>query len=287
MSGHNPCSLEFFPPKSEAGRAKLLNETLPALSVLNPEYCSVTYGAGGSTRDTTVGVVNALLEAGQDVAPHLSFGADDEQAVLSLLENYRAGGVCRLVALRGDLPSGMGGAGQLVHANKLVDFVRQHTGDHFEIAVAAYPEIHPQAKSYDTDIFYLKKKLDAGANAAVTQFFFNVEAYFYFLDRCLAAGIEQPIHPGIMPILNFTNLERFASACGAEIPRWIRRRIEAFGDDQDSVRQFGIDVVTQLCATLQESGAPGIHFYTMNQVEPVLSIAQNLGLTNADTPTIN
>jgi methylenetetrahydrofolate reductase (NADPH) len=175
----------------------------------------------------------------------------------------------------------MGGVGQLVYANELVSFIREHTGDHFKIAVAAYPEIHPQAKSYEQDIFYLKQKLDAGANAAVTQFFFNVEAYFYFLDRCLAAGISQPIHPGIMPITNFANLERFASGCGTEIPRWIRKRVEGFGDDQESIRLFGIDVITQLCATLQESGAPGIHFYTMNQAEPVLSIAKNLGLAPA------
>jgi len=278
MSTPTPCSLEFFPPKTEAGRNKLLTETLPALAEFNPEYCSVTYGAGGSTRDTTVGVVAALSQAGQDVAPHLSFGSDDEQTILTLLNNYRDAGIKRLVALRGDLPSGMGGMGQLVHANELVSFIREQTGDHFHIAVAAYPEIHPQAKSYDSDIHFLKQKLDAGANSAVTQFFFNVEAYFYFLDRCLAAGITQPIHPGIMPIINFANLDRFAGACGAEIPRWIRRRIEAFGDDQESIRLFGIDVVTQLCATLQESGAPGIHFYTMNQTDPVRTIARNLGL---------
>lgn len=282
MSSDNTCSLEFFPPKTDAGREKLVNETLPALSVLNPEYCSVTYGAGGSTRDSTVGVVNQLRDAGQDVAPHLSFGADDEATILALLERYRDNGVKRLVALRGDLPSGMG-TGQLVHANELVEFVRKHTGDHFDIAVAAYPEIHPQAKSYDWDVFYLKQKLDAGANAAVTQFFFNVESYFYFLDTCMAAGIDKPIHPGIMPILNFTNLERFATACGAEIPRWIRQRIAAFGDDQESIRQFGIDVISQLCATLIESGAPPIHFYTMNQVEPVLTIARNVGLVPEPT----
>ncbi|EED34123.1 5,10-methylenetetrahydrofolate reductase [Luminiphilus syltensis NOR5-1B] len=216
------------------------------------------------------------------MAPHLSFGADDEAAMAALLERYREMGISRLVALRGDIPSGMGGGGHLVHANELVDFIRRHSGDHFSIAVAAYPEIHPQAKSYETDIFYLKQKLDAGADKAITQFFFNVDSYFYFLDRCQAAGIEQPIHPGIMPIVNFTNLERFAGSCGAEIPRWIRQRVAGFGDDQESVRKFGIEVVTQICATLQESGAPGVHFYTMNQVEPTLTIAANLGLI--DTP---
>ena len=278
MSQDRACSLEFFPPKTEAGREKLINETLPALSGLNPEYVSVTYGAGGSTRNTTVGTVKQLRAAGQEVAPHLSFGSDDEETMLALLEAYKAQGINRLVALRGDMPSGMGGPGQLVHANKLVEFIRQHTGEHFKIAVAAYPEIHPQAKSYDWDIHYLKQKLDAGANAAVTQFFFNVESYFYFLDRCQAAGIDHPIHPGIMPILNFSNLDRFAAACGAEIPRWIRQRVAGFGEDQESIRKFGVEVVTQLCATLIESGAPPIHFYTMNQVEPVLSIANNLGL---------
>lgn len=281
MINSTACSLEFFPPKSDAGRDKLIEQTLPALKVLNPEYCSVTYGAGGSTRDNTLGAVAALKRQGEDVAPHLSFGGDNEETILALLQSYQEQGINRLVALRGDLPSGMGGVGQLVYANELVSFIREHTGDHFKIAVAAYPEVHPQAKNYEQDIFYLKQKLDAGANAAVTQFFFNVEAYFYFLDRCLAAGISQPIHPGIMPITNFANLERFASGCGTEIPRWIRKRVEGFGDDQESIRLFGIDVITQLCATLQESGAPGIHFYTMNQAEPVLSIAKNLGLAAA------
>lgn len=281
MINSTACSLEFFPPKSDAGRDKLIEQTLPALKVLNPEYCSVTYGAGGSTRDNTLGAVAALKRQGEDVAPHLSFGGDNEETILALLQSYQEQGINRLVALRGDLPSGMGGVGQLVYANELVSFIREHTGDHFKIAVAAYPEVHPQAKNYEQDIFYLKQKLDAGANAAVTQFFFNVEAYFYFLDRCLAAGISQPIHPGIMPITNFANLERFASGCGTEIPRWIRKRVEGFGDDQESIRLFGIDVITQLCATLQESGAPGIHFYTMNQAEPVLSIAKNLGLAPA------
>lgn len=270
-------SLEFFPAKTEAGREKLVTETLPVLAVLSPSYCSVTYGAGGSTRDTTRDTVRGLRDAGATVAPHLSFGADDEATVLALLHNYRDLGIERLVALRGDLPSGMG-TGQLVYANELVAFIRKHTGDHFHISVAAYPEIHPQAVSYDKDIAFLKQKLDAGADAAVTQFFFNVEAYFYFLDRCAAAGITQPIHPGIMPIINFANLERFAASCGAEIPRWIRSRMAGFGDDEDSKKSFGIDVVTQLCATLVESGAPGIHFYTMNQSAPTLAIAQNLGL---------
>ncbi len=271
-------SCEFFPPKTEAGTNKLLTEVAPALNTLGPEFFSVTYGAGGSTRDSTLGVVSALKEAGIDVAPHLSFGGDDKGAVAALLETYRQRGIKRLVALRGDIPSGTGGAAQLVYANELVAFVREHSGDHFEIEVAAYPEIHPEARSYDSDIGFLKAKLDAGANSAITQYFYNVEAYFYFLDRCAARGIDKPIYAGIMPISNFANLQRFSRNCGAEIPRWICQRIAGFGDDQDSIRQFGIEVVTQLCQTLLDSGAPGIHFYTMNQVDPTREIYNNLGL---------
>ena len=271
-------SFEYFPPKTDAGKEKLLNETTPALNALNPEYFSVTYGAGGSTRETTVGVVSRTKEAGVEVAPHLSFGGDAEVAIGALLDTYRERGITRLVALRGDMPSGMGAAMQMVYANELVAFVRERTGDHFDIKVAAYPEIHPESKSYDEDIRYLKQKLDAGANSAITQYFYNVEAYFYYLDRCAAAGIDKPIYAGIMPITNFENLARFSRNCGAEIPRWICQRMEGFGNDADSVRKFGIEVVTQLCQTLLESGAPGIHFYTMNQVEPTREIYNNLGL---------
>jgi methylenetetrahydrofolate reductase (NADPH) len=271
-------SCEFFPPKTEAGKAKLLDEVTPALNALGPEFFSVTYGAGGSTRDTTVGIVSAISSAGIDVAPHLSFGGDDEGAVAALLDTYRDKGIKRLVALRGDIPSGTGGAAHLVYANELVAFVRKQTGDHFEIEVAAYPEIHPQSKSYDSDIHFLKAKFDAGADSAITQYFYTVEAYFYFLDQCAAAGINKPIHAGIMPITNFTNLQRFSHNSGAEIPRWICRRIEAYGDDQESITRFGIEVVTQLCQTLLDSGAPGIHFYTMNQIEPTREIYNNLGL---------
>jgi methylenetetrahydrofolate reductase (NADPH) len=271
-------SCEFFPPKTEAGTSKLLTEVTPALNALAPEFFSVTYGAGGSTRDTTLGVVSAIRAAGIDVAPHLSFGGDDENAVASLLETYRNRGIKRLVALRGDIPSGTGGAAQLVYANELVAFIRERTGEHFQIEVAAYPEIHPEAKSYDSDIGFLKAKLDAGANSAITQYFFNVESYFYFLDQCAAIGIDKPIYAGVMPIVNFANLQRFSRNCGAEIPRWICQRMEAYGDDQDSIVKFGIEVVTQLCQTLLDSGAPGIHFYTMNQIEPTREIYHNLGL---------
>jgi methylenetetrahydrofolate reductase (NADPH) len=271
-------SCEFFPPKTEAGIKKLLTEVVPALNALGPEFFSVTYGAGGSTRDTTLGIVSALAEKGIDVAPHRSFGGDDKSAVASLLDTYRSRTIRRLVALRGDIPSGTGGAAQLVYANELVAFIREHTGDHYQIEVAAYPEVHPEAKSYDADLRFLKAKLDAGANSAITQYFFNVEAYFYFLDQCAAAGINKPIYAGIMPITNFANLQRFSHNCGAEIPRWICQRIEAYGDDQESITKFGIEVVTQLCQTLLESDAPGIHFYTMNQIEPTREIYNNLGL---------
>ena len=271
-------SFEYFPPKTADGREKLLEVTTPALNELNPEFFSVTYGAGGTTRDTTCGVVSAMRSQGIDVAPHLSFGGDNEDAVGALIDTYVERDIKRLVALRGDTPSGMGGASQLVYANELVAFIRERTGDHFEIEVAAYPEIHPEANSYDSDIGFLKAKLDAGANSAITQYFFNVEAYFYFLDQCSAAGIDKPIYAGIMPIINFANLARFSRNCGAEIPRWICQRVEGYGKDQDSVLKFGIEVVTQLCQTLLDSGAPGIHFYTMNQVEPTREIYRNLGL---------
>ncbi|KZX56012.1 methylenetetrahydrofolate reductase [NAD(P)H] [Halioglobus sp. HI00S01] len=271
-------SFEYFPPKTDAGKDKLLNETTPALNELNPEFFSVTYGAGGTTRDTTLGVVSTMREAGVDVAPHISFGGDDEDTMAELLQTYKARDIKRLVALRGDMPSGMGTAMQLVHANDLVAFIREKTGDHFNIEVGAYPEIHPESKSYDSDIHFLKKKMDAGANSAITQYFYNVEAYFYYLDQCMAAGIDKPIYAGIMPITNFENLARFSRNCGAEIPRWICQKMEGYGDDLESVRKFGLEVVTQLCQTLMDSGCPGIHFYTMNQVEPTREIYNNLGL---------
>ncbi|MFT6050453.1 MAG: methylenetetrahydrofolate reductase (NADPH) [Halioglobus sp.] len=279
MSKSSPrISFEYFPPKTDAGKDKLLNLTTPALNALNPAFFSVTYGAGGSTRDSTLGVVSAIREAGIEVAPHLSFGGDDESAIDELLDNYKQRGISHLVALRGDMPSGMGGMAQLVYANELVEYVRKRTGDHFHIEVAAYPEIHPQAESYQRDVEFLKAKFDAGANSAITQYFFNVDSYFYFLDQCAAAGIDSPIYAGIMPIVNFSNLARFSANCGADIPRWMRQRIEGYGDDQESIQKFGIEVVSQLCQTLLDSGAPGIHFYTMNQVDPTRKIVSNLGL---------
>ena len=278
MSKRANISFEYFPPKTDAGREKLLNVTTPALTAVNPEYFSVTYGAGGSTRDNTKGTVMALREQGLDVAPHLSFGGDDGETIGALIDEYRDAGIKRLVALRGDMPSGMGAGTRLVYANELVEFIRERTGDHFHIEVGAYPEVHPQADSYESDIAYLKGKFDAGADAAITQYFYNVEAYFYFLDRCAAIGIDKPIYAGIMPITNYANLARFSKNCGAEIPRWICKRLEGYADDSESIRKFGIEVVTQLCETLIESGAPGIHFYSMNQTEPTLTICKNLGL---------
>jgi len=271
-------SFEFYPPKTKIGQEQLVN-TRNELNELGPEFFSVTYGAGGSTRDTTEGIVSDIKADGIDVAPHLSFGGDGEEDILKLLKNYQKKDINRLVCLRGDIPSGMGGGGQLVHASELVEFVRKHTGDDFKIEVAAYPEVHPQAHSYDSDICFLKSKLDAGANSAITQYFYNVDSYFYFLDQCLAAEIDKPIYAGVMPITNYANLSRFSRNCGAEIPRWICQRIEGFGDDQDSITKFGVEVVSQLCETLLSNGAPGIHFYTMNQVEPTREIWNNLGLS--------
>jgi len=270
-------SFEYFPPKTEAGREKLLNETTPALNALAPEFFSCTYGAGGSTRDNTLGIVSAIHEAGISVAPHLSFGSDDESVVGELIDHYVELGVDKLVALRSDIPSGMGGA-RPVYASELVEFVRKRTGDHFRIAVAAYPEIHPQADNYDTDVRFLKEKFDAGANVAITQYFYNVDAYFYFLDQCAAIGIDKPVFAGIMPITNYENLARFSRNCGAELPRWISQRLQGYDGDKESIRKFGIDVVTQLCQTLIDNGCPGIHFYTMNQLEPARTIYGNLGL---------
>lgn len=270
-------SFEFFPPKTDAGMDKLLNEVQPALNDLGPEFFSVTYGAGGSTRDTTFEVVSSIRGKDVAVAPHLSFGGSDEDAVARLLEDYREIGVRRIVALRGDRPSGMGGA-TLVYANELVAFIRERTGDHFHLEVAAYPEIHPEAKNYDADVAFLKAKFDAGADSAITQFFYNVESYFYFLDQCAAAGIDKPVYAGIMPLANFANIRRFAGNTGAEIPRWVCQRMDGYGDDAESQLNFGTEVVTQLCQTLLENGCPGIHFYTMNQVEPTREIYNTLGL---------
>lgn len=277
MSLPVPLSFEFFPPKTAEGAAKLLM-TRAQLSGFAPEFFSVTYGAGGSTRDNTLATVLAIRAADIDVAPHLSFGGDDETGILRLLTTYRDAGVQRIVALRGDLPSGSGNARQ-VHANELVAFIRRHFGRQFTLHVAAYPEIHPEALSYADDLHWLKEKFSAGADGAITQYFYNADAYFQFLDQCQRAGIDQPIAPGVMPITNFQNLVRFSANCGAEIPRWLQRRLAGFEADNDGLKAFGIEVVTDLCEQLIAGGAPALHFYTMNQFEPTASILANLGLT--------
>lgn len=271
-------SFEFFPPKTDVGRDKL-QQTRAELNALGPDFFSVTYGAGGSTRDNTRDTVIAMQQEGLSVAPHLSFGGDSEDTMLALVNSYKDAGIKRIVALRGDQPSGMGASRQ-VYAAELVQFLRKHTGDHFHLEVAAYPEIHPDAKSYDSDIAYLKAKFDAGANSGITQYFFNADAYLYFMDDCRKAGIEQPIYPGIMPITNYPNLARFSRNCGAEIPRWLAHKLDGYGDDSEAVSALGVEVITRLCETLLKEGAPGIHFYTMNQVEPTKTIWNNLDLSS-------
>jgi len=268
-------SFEFFPPKTVAGQESL-KKVWQELSAKQPDFFSVTYGAGGSTRSNTLETVAAIQAENLPVAPHISFGGDDEQTIATMARQYQDMGITRLVALRGDIPSGMGP--MLRHANELVAFLRAETGEAFDISVAAYPEIHPQAPDYNSDIDFLKNKLDAGANSAITQYFYNADAFLYFIDRCHAAGIDKPIIPGIMPIINFDNLCRFSKACGTEIPRWIGSRITGFGEDQESIRAFGVEVVTKLCERLLSYGAPGLHFYTMNKSAPLLEIWENLGL---------
>jgi methylenetetrahydrofolate reductase (NADPH) len=269
-------SFEFFPAKTDQGRDKLI-QVQQELTAFKPEFFSVTYGAGGSTREHTKGIVQLIKQAGQEVAPHLSFGGDSPEALLALLKDYQSNGINRLVALRGDRPSGMGGGLHMVYANELVAFIRQHFGDYFHIEVAAYPEIHPESASFISDIRFLKGKFDAGANSAITQYFYNPDAYFYFVEQCRAQGIHQDIVPGIMPITNYKNLSRFSDSCGAEIPRWLRKRLESFGDDTESLKAFGVDIVTELCETLLDNEAPGLHFYTMNQTDPTATILRNLG----------
>lgn len=270
-------SIEFFPPKTEKGLEKL-HATVDALLPLQPEYFSVTYGAGGSTRDQTYSVVSGLAKRGLVVAPHLSFGADSEETIGSLLQAYVDDGIKRVVALRGDLPSGMGQV-KPVYANELVEFIRNRFDDWFHISVACYPEVHPQASDFNSDIQFLANKLDAGSDAAVTQYFYNLEAFLYFRDRCLNAGIEKPIYPGVMPIVNADNLIRFSESCGADIPRWLRKGMSDCGTQEDLLR-FGEDVVTNLCAGLLAEDVPGIHFYSMNQSKAVLNICERLNFAS-------
>ncbi len=278
MSAHEHplgISFEFFPPNTEAGKEKLLG-VRDALAARNPRFFSVTYGAGGSTQARTTQTVKSVRESGINTAPHLSCIGSDKGAMRELLAQYREDDINSLVALRGDLPSGMGGIGELRYANELVEFIRAETGDHFEIAVAAYPEAHPQAPSFEHDLQNFVRKMQAGADLAISQYFFSADAYFHFVERVRAMGVEAPIVPGIMPITNYTKLARFSDACGAEIPRWIRKQLEAYGDDSDAIAAFGTDVVTRLCERLLDGGAPGLHFYTLNQAAPVLKVVDNL-----------
>lgn len=275
-------SIEFFPPRTEEGEAKL-DLAHKRLAELGPEFFSVTYGAGGSTKKGTRKIVLKYLDEGSDVAPHLSFGGASDKEVLKLLNTYKDAGVNRLVALRGDIPSGGGGKVHHRYANELVEFVRKETGDHFKIYVACYPEIHPEAPGYAKDVEYFKQKVDAGADAGITQYFYNADAYFRFVDYCQDKGIDIPIIPGIMPITNFANLARFSGKCGAEIPQWLTHRLQEFGeDDSESLKQFGLDFVTELCDKLLSAGAPGIHFYSMNTSKTVSQIWNNLNLSDPD-----
>ena len=271
-----PVSFEFFPPKTPAGQEKLL-AVRDQLATVSPEFFSVTYGAGGSTQDGTLNTVLALRETGIDTAPHLSCIGASRSELKTLLQNYKDKGIRRLVALRGDLPSGMGMGGELRYANELVAFIREEFGKDFILEVAAYPESHPQAANLDADIKNFVRKCQAGADSAITQYFFNADAYFYFVDRVRAAGVEIPVIPGIMPITNYSKLARFSDACGAEIPRWIRKQLEAYGDDTDSICQFGEEVISRMCQQLLEGGAPGLHFYTLNQADASLAVVRNLG----------
>ena len=272
-----PISFEFFPPQTPEGMTKLA-ATAHELSALGPEYFSVTFGAGGSTRERTLQAVQALRQNGYDAAPHLSCVGSTRENIRAVLHTYRELGIRRIVALRGDLPSGMAVNGELHYANELVAFIRAETGDHFRIEVAAYPEFHPQAKSPREDLLNFKRKVEAGANSAITQYFYNADAYFRFVDEARRAGVTLPIVPGIMPIVKFSQLARFSDACGAEIPRWMRRTLESYGDDSAAVQAFGLDVVTQLCETLVAGGAPGLHFYTLNQAGPSVAILKRLGM---------
>jgi methylenetetrahydrofolate reductase (NADPH) len=278
MSRNIPISFEFFPPKTPEGAEKLLT-VHRQLSALNPQYFSVTYGAGGSTRERTLSTVFDLQAIGPaPIAPHLSCIGDAKAALADLLDGYKAKGINRLVALRGDLPSGQMTLGELPYARDLVAFVREHSGDHFHLEVAAYPEMHPQAESYEADLRNFIAKAQAGADSAITQFFFNADAYWHFMDRLARAGVNIPVIPGIMPITNASNLIRFSDSCGADIPRWLRKQLLAYGDDSASIKALGETVVARLIEELIQGGAPAFHFYTMNQSEATTRLVKLTGL---------
>jgi methylenetetrahydrofolate reductase (NADPH) len=271
-------SFEFFPPKTPEGSINLLSAASNLISY-EPSFMSVTFGAGGSTRSGTLDTISMLKEkTGANVAPHLSCVGSTASELLEIIKRYQDIGVRRLVALRGDMPSGMVNSGEFHYASELVHFIRQQTGDYFHIEVAAYPEFHPQAKSVHDDVINLKRKYEMGANSALTQYFFNADAYFYYLDDCAHSGIHIPIIPGIMPITQFSSLARFSDVCGAEIPRWIRKRLESYGDDVHSIQQFGLEVVVGLCQQLLAGGAPGLHFYTLNKDKPCIEILSQLDI---------
>ncbi len=271
-----PLSLEFFPPKTDEGATKLA-AVRQQLYALKPEFCSVTYGAGGSTQDGTLQTVQAILAENHEAAPHFSCIGASRASIRDKLAEFKASGIRRIVALRGDLPSGYGGFGEFRYASDLVAFIREETGSHFHIEVGAYPEMHPQARSPQDDLKAFATKVNAGANSAITQMFFNTDAYFRFVDDAYALGVDIPIVPGIMPITNSSGIIRFADNCGAEIPRWMRLRLQSFGDDTASIKAFGLEVITDLCDQLRTAGVPALHFYTMNQSAAVLEICKRLG----------
>lgn len=268
-------SIEFFPPKTPEGAEKL-RIAREKLADLQPKYFSVTFGAGGSTQQGTLATVREIQAAGHEAAPHLSCIGATRESIRDVLKQYQDSGIRRVVALRGDLPSGYGGAGELRYASELVEFIRQETGDWFHIEVAAYPEMHPQARSPQDDLQAFARKVGAGANAAITQYFYNADAYFQFVDNVRKLGVDVPVVAGIMPITNYMQLMRFSDMCGAEIPRWVRLKLASFGDDSASIKAFGLDVVTGLCERLLAGGAPGLHFYSMNQAAPTTAIWQRL-----------
>ncbi len=270
-------SFEFFPPKTAEGTEKLI-KVREKLGAVKPKYFSVTFGAGGSTQQGTFDTVTSIQQAGYQAAPHLSCIGSSKENIREILKDYMDKGINRIVTLRGDMPSGTHEIGEFRYANELVEFIRSETNDYFHIEVAAYPEFHPQATSAEDDLNNFKRKIEAGANSAITQYFFNPDAYFRFVNDCEDLNINIPIVPGIMPITNYTQLARFSDMCGAEIPRWIRKRLESYGDDKDSIKAFGEEVITEMCHQLLEAGAPGLHFYTMNMSAPTLAIWKNLGL---------
>jgi methylenetetrahydrofolate reductase (NADPH) len=274
MDAHN-FSIEFYPPKTPEGADKL-RVARAKLAALQPKYFSVTFGAGGSTQQGTLDTVREILAEGHVAAPHLSCVGGSREQIRAILQQFQSHGIRRVVALRGDLPSGYGGGGELRYASDLVEFIRQETGDWFHIEVAAYPEVHPQARSPQDDLHNFARKVQAGADAAITQYFYNADAYFSFVDQARKLGVDVPIVAGIMPITNYTQLMRFSDMCGAEIPRWVRLKLASFGDDTASIKAFGLDVVTQLCERLLAGGAAGLHFYSMNQAAPTTALWERL-----------